>query len=445
MLKKTLFSFAAFCLLLNLFAATFTYAGNDNLQNVTTETSFIDQIAHLRGVSDLTVLPTDQFVDKCVFFFEQPLDPQDPAKGVFKQRVFVSHRGFDRPTVFVTEGYGAAAAAGAARSNELADLFDTNLIVVEHRYFLESTPTPRNWEYLTAENSAYDLHQLFTALKTVYPQKWIATGVSKGGQTTMIYCTFFPDDMDIAVPYVGPLCRDVEDGRHELFLRDIVGTPQDRAIIQNFQLELLKRRDRLMPLFAAHCEERNFQFRASLDEIYDFSVLEYSYAHWQYGTTMDKIPALTASDEELFNQFIAVSSPRYFQDGSSIESFFVQAARELGYYGYDLAPFAAYLTITSDKGYLKKLVVPKDADVSFDKTLFDKICGYLDKEDPKMVFIYGEYDPWSATAADVSVDMKNKKNIIVAYVPQGNHSANIRKLPDDLQKKVIDTIKKWLE
>ena len=445
MYKKTLFSFAAFCLILNLYAATCTPAGNENLQSVVTQASFIDRIAHLKGVSNLTVLPTEPFEDKCVFFFEQPLDPKDLSKGIFKQRVFVSHRGFDCPTVLVTEGYGAASAAGATRSNELADLFQTNLIVVEHRYFIESTPTPRDWDYLTAENSAYDLHHIFTALKTVYPEKWIATGVSKGGQTTMIYCTFFPDDMDIAVPYVGPLCRDVEDGRHEPFLRETVGTPEDRAIIQNFQLELLKRRRTLTPLFAAHCEERNFQFRASLDEIYDFSVLEYSFAHWQYGTTIDKISDLTASDEELFNQFIAVSSPRYFQEDSAIESFFVQAQRELGYYGYDLAPFSAFLTITSDKGYLKKLVVPQDADVAFDKTLFDKICAYLNREDPQMVFIYGEYDPWSAAAADVAVDMTNKKNIIVAYVPQGNHSANIRRLPDDLQQKVIETIKKWLE
>jgi hypothetical protein len=446
MTKKFLFPLAALCVILTVNAATIVPTGNDNaLQNSSVQTSFIDRIAHLEGVSNLTVLSTDHFVDKCVFFVEQPLDYKDPSKGVFKQRVFVSHRGFDRPTVFVTEGYGAAYAANARHTNELADMFQTNLVVVEHRYFLESTPTPRDWTYLTAENSANDLHHIFTALKTVYPEKWISTGVSKGGQTTMIYCTFFPDDMDIAVPYVGPLNRDVEDGRHELFLRDKVGTPEQRAIILNFQLELLKRRSKLMPLFTAHCEERKFQFRTSLDEIFDFSVLEYSYAHWQYGTPIEQIPASDASDEELFKQFIAVSSPRYFQDDSSIESFFVQAERELGYYGYDLEPFAAYLTIKSDKGYLKKLVVPKDADVIFDKTLYLKICAYLESEDPHMVFIYGEYDPWSATAADVSVDMKHKKNIIVAYVPKGSHNANIQRLPEDVQKKVTDNIRKWLE
>ena len=414
------------------------------LQAANAQTSFIDGVAHLDGVSNLTVLKTDHFVDKCVLFFEQPLDHKDISKGVFKQRVIVSHRGFDRPTVFVTEGYGAGSAVNARYNNELADLFNTNLVVVEHRYFLESTPSPRNWEYLTAENSAYDLHNIYVALKTVYQGKWISTGVSKGGQTTMIYKTFFPHDMDIAVPYVGPLNRDIEDGRHEIFLRDKVGTPQDRATIERFQIEILKRRAQLMPLFAAHCKERNFTFRTSLDEIYDYSVLEYPFAHWQYGTPIDKIPSLHATDQELFNHFISVASPRYFQDHSSIESFNVQAERELGYYGYDLKPFKAYLTIKDAKGYFKKLVVPKDADVSFDITLYNKICDFLTKEDPQMIFIYGEYDPWSATAVDVSVNMKDKHNIIMAYVPKGSHSANIRRLPEALQKKVIETITKWL-
>ena len=444
--RKIFIMLASLCVILSIYATVFTpQADNDKPQDNTTQISFIDQIAHLEGVSNLTVLKTDNFVDKCVFFIEQPLNHKDITKGVFKQRVFVSHKGFDRPTVFVTEGYGADYAAYARYTNELADLFNTNLIVVEHRYFLESTPVPRDWEYLTAENSANDLHRIFTALKTVYQQKWISTGLSKGGQTTMIYQTFFPNDMDIAVPYVGPLNRGVEDGRHEIFLRESVGTQQDRAIIQAFQLELLKRRSKLMPLFAAHCNERKFEFRASLDEIFDFSVLEYPFTHWQYGTSIDNIPVLTASDEELFNHFIAVSSPQYFQEFSMFESFFVQAERELGYYGYDIDPFAVYLSIKNTQGYMKKLFVPKDADVTFDKTLYDKICAYLEKEDPRMIFIYGEYDPWSATAVDMSVNMKNKQHILVAYVPKGSHTVNIRSLPDSLQKQVINTITKWLE
>ena len=43
------------------------------------------------------------------------------------------------------------------------------MIFVEHRFFLESTPEPRDWKYLTAENSAKDLHAVTAAFKTMYP------------------------------------------------------------------------------------------------------------------------------------------------------------------------------------------------------------------------------------------------------------------------------------
>ena len=36
---------------------------------------------------------------------KQPLDHFDSSKGFFYQRVFLSHKGFDRPTVIITEGY----------------------------------------------------------------------------------------------------------------------------------------------------------------------------------------------------------------------------------------------------------------------------------------------------------------------------------------------------
>lgn len=35
-----------------------------------------------------------------------------------------------------------------------------------------------------------DLHAVRNAFKSIYPGKWIATGISKGGQTTLLYRTF---------------------------------------------------------------------------------------------------------------------------------------------------------------------------------------------------------------------------------------------------------------
>ena len=127
--------------------------------------------------------------------------------------------------MIVTEGYGAGYALRPTYREELSELFDANMIFVEHRYFLESTPEPCDWQYLTAENSAEDLHAVTTAFKTLYPGKWISTGISKGGQTSLLYRVFFPDDVDVSVPYVAPLCYAREDGRHEPFLRRVGTEP----------------------------------------------------------------------------------------------------------------------------------------------------------------------------------------------------------------------------
>ena len=79
-------------------------------------------------------------------------------------------------------------------------------------------------------------------LHAMYKGKWIATGISKGGQTTMFYRCFFPDDVDISVPYVAPLNRSVEDGRHEDFLQNKVSTKENRQRVLDFQLMAFKRK-----------------------------------------------------------------------------------------------------------------------------------------------------------------------------------------------------------
>ena len=152
-----------------------------------------EKLASLKGISGIEKLQSDYYPEKYVV----------------------------RITIMVTEGYGAAYALNPKYQEELSKLLNANLVFVEYRYFLESTPEPKNWDYLTAENSAYDLHNVRNTFKQIYPEKWISTGISKGGQTTMLYRAFFPDDVDFSVPYVGPLCKGVEDGRHEPFLRKV--------------------------------------------------------------------------------------------------------------------------------------------------------------------------------------------------------------------------------
>ncbi len=396
----------------------------------------------LKGISSIERLDSEIYPEKYVVRITQQVDPKDSSAGTFTQRVVIGHRGFDRPTVIVTEGYGAAYALNPKYQEELTKLLDANLVFVEYRYFLESTPEPKNWDYLTAENSAYDLHHVRETFASLYPEKWISTGISKGGQTTMLYRAFFPDDVAFSVPYVGPLCKAAEDGRHEPFLRK-VGTKAERKRIQAFQKEILKRRSEMESLLERFCQEKGYTFRIGMPELLDYCVLEYSFALWQWGTPVAQIPSLKADTQTLFEHLMKISSPDYFAEDGANVSFFVQAARELGYYGYDVKPFKKLLSIQSTQGYLNRIMLPKElvGKVEFRPALYNKVYSFLRDEDPKMLFIYGEVDPWSAAMVPI---FKGKQNEKVYVQPRGSHRARISNMPEALKEEILTQLNQWL-
>ncbi len=151
--------------------------------SLSAQTGLQQKLSEISAITETQPLESTEFSEKYVTYFTQPLDHRHPKKGSFRQRVIVAHAGFDRPTVIITEGYGAAYALKPQYREELSRLLNANMVFVEYRYFLESTPEPKDWRYLTAESSADDLHAVTTAFKNIYPGKWIATGISKGGQT----------------------------------------------------------------------------------------------------------------------------------------------------------------------------------------------------------------------------------------------------------------------
>ena len=423
-----------YLLCLSLLCVMVTMAAQSELQK---------KLSKLKGISQIETLKNDVYSEKYLVRITQQIDPKDKSVGTFKQRVVVCHVGFDRPTLIVTEGYGGAYALNPKYQEELSKMFNANVVFVEYRYFLESTPEPLNWDYLTYENSMYDLHNVTKTFKKIYKGKWISTGISKGGQTTTAYRSYFPNDVDFSVPYVAPLNKGVEDGRHEIFLNK-VGTAQERKAIRDFQMQILKKRNELMPIFKEYTAKKGYNFRVDINEIYDYSVLEYPFALWQWGTPVSTIPALNSDNQVLFDHWMKISDPSYFSIGQSTEPFNVQAARDLGYYGYETEPFKDYLYIKSSKGYLNRIMLPSELKdkVEFNPALYNKVYNFLKNNDPKIIFIYGEYDPWSATLMPV---FKNKKNEQVYFQPKGCHRARISNMPDDMKEKIVNQIKIWLE
>ena len=426
-----------FTLLSLLFAVLFVYAQNNDVEKMLKD---IKAVASFEKIEKADT--TRQYY---LMKVTQLLDPQNPAAGTFEQRVMLGHRGYDRPMVVVTEGYGADYAFKSPRyMEELTYIMDANILFVEYRYFSGSTPNPCNWDYLTVANSMEDYHNIITSFKPFYNAKWASTGISKGGSTSIFYRAYYPEDLDVSVPYVGPLSGAVEDGRHESFL-ERVGTKAERDAIRNFQIELFERKERLMPMFDAYCLDKGLVFRVPSTEIYDLLVLEYQFSMWQWGTPVKTIPALDSDDKVIFDYFMKMCGPEYFEKGSSIESFFVQAAKDFGYYGYNIEPFRKYVKAENVEGYLNRVFLPEElANVEFDDSNYRFVTDYYTENDPKMLLIYGEVDPWTATGITWMRD-RNKQNVKVYIQPRGSHTARILNMPEGLRNEILEQLNEWMQ
>jgi hypothetical protein len=206
---------------------------------------------------------------------------------------------------------------------------------------------------------------------------------------------------------------------------------------------LLKRKKQLLPLLQRLSIEKDYHFRAGVGEIYDYWVLEYAFSFWQWGRPVSEIPESTVSDEELFHYLTKVCSPEYFDIGSGkpMFPFFVQALKQLGYYGYNPGPFKGLMELVNTNGYIQRLFMPTATHFTYDPSMSLLVKSYLKKEAQKILLIYGGNDPWTASAAETC----GNKNILKIIQRGGSHRTRIGTLPPSQQKKVMNTLEKWMQ
>ncbi len=367
----------------------------------------------------------------------QPLNHDHPGKGTFRQRLWVSWRDDEAPVVLITEGYSAP----APYTSELARLTCANQIIVEHRFFGRSLPDTLDWSCLTIRQAAADHHNVYVLFRKVWRGKWISTGISKGGQTTMYYRYFYPEDADICVPYVGPLNHSIVDSRIFAFL-DTVGSDRCRRRIRAFQMEVLQRRKEIFPLFQKWSEENGFTYRRAGGDsaAYEYAVMEYPFSFWQWGMACEKIPKPGSAPEEIFDYLSKAGLYEYFSDEGirKFEAFYYQAMTELGYYGYRPSLYQGEIRNVRDTTF--RFAVPAGSHPRYDPSVMKRVERYLQTEGNRFLYIYGALDTWSATA----VRLHGPAEAVEIFKPGGCHTTRIRNLPDAQRHEVFRILEKWL-
>ncbi len=372
---------------------------------------------------------------------KQPLDHQHPEKGYFYQRAFLSHKGFDKPMLMYISGYGQ----DRANNNELTKLLVSNQLSIEHRFFGTSVPDSLDYSCLNLEQATADLHYINQLFKKIYAGKWVSTGISKGGATTIFYKYFFPNDVDAAIPYVAPINREYEEKRIYSFLAS-VGTEACRKKIFDFQKRMFRNRDKVLPLLKMYSEGAGSKFTyLSFDQAFEYSVLEYPFAFWQYGSSCQEIPSETSSLEEAVLYLNKVSDIQSFSD-ASIDAYlphYYQSATQMGYYSYLTEPFKDDLKALPLKPHPSAAIVPKVKGIAtpFDGSLLKEINEWVAKEGNRIIYIYGADDTWTATGVPPS----DKVDAVWFFMKNKNHrSARVAQMTPEEKKLFVSTLEKWL-
>jgi hypothetical protein len=370
--------------------------------------------------------------------FKQLLDHNNPSGPTFPQRLIVSNVNFKNPTLLVTEGYGIWSGA----PYELSRMLNSNQIVVEHRYFNNSRPDSASfdWKYLTVAQAAADHHAVVEAFKKLYTGKWVNTGISKGGQTTIYHSYFYPNDVDASVPYVAPLNLAQEDPRIYHWL-NTVGSDETREKIKEFQLEVFKRYDEMMAFINNEIATDSLDMYVDAETAFEFQVLEYPFSFWQWGHKQEDIPAPNSSSPELYKHLKKVVGLSMYtkKDVQGLHSFFVQAYNEEGYYSYDITDFKQYMKKLT-KSASNILFVPKDASVNYDCKLNQGVYNWVQQKANNFIFIYGGYDTWTST----SVELLGLTNSVKMVKKGGSHGTRIKNFSDDEKKIIYDKLEEFL-
>ncbi len=366
----------------------------------------------------------------------QPVDHENENGPKFTQRLFLAHKDAILPVLLETEGYGVP----WQKKKELAALLNTNQIIAEHRYFDSSKPDRLDWKYLTIKQAASDHHRIIQIFKTIYPGKLITSGKSKGGMAALFHKFYFPEDAAATVAFVAPVMTGLKDPRFPAFLES-QGHESEKTAIRNFQAAILRRRSGTLPVFRNIIKRNNIGLACAPDTVFEYSVVQYPYSYWQNAHNAITIPGVNATDSALVACLVSVV-PLHSYSKSTIKreaALIYQAVTEFGYHGFPVDHLKGLLIALPNPDY--SVFAPKGADISFNPDIMRQVLDYLQNRASRVIYLYGEYDPWTACAVIPSEGLDALKIIVRGK----SHKFGIADLPRQKKEEVKRTLKKWIE
>ena len=427
------------------------------------DSAVVAALESIENVVDLKPFISVNIGQAYYFNYIQPVDHSDPSKGTFKQQVVVSFVAKDAHTILHTQGYSlvgdwdknhnrmdsirAPHFLWALSTDYGAKGFDLNCVQVEYRYHGFSLPQGDNdrFNYLSAWQQSQDLHAIVTDLKKALftgDGKWLSTGVSKNGVTTAQYAFYDEmygwNDIDVYVPFVAPITPQEWDLR--------VGTYMLTESSKDVQADLKKAYEKLVndqeiaeattAAYITKYEQRNStkvpsdsMFLYTLGGVMDnlFKVQSYGdIATWkkfipnEKSKTEDYVTFFMLDDDDarIYRKTLGARGPRgplaWRRDPFQVQIGIDQGNMSDDYTWY----LEGKLLSDSDKAYFKNIM--EEAKKSKTIDLQVELLKNLETTNKKLIFVYGENDPWTGAAIPDPTNPNVKKYL----VPNGTHTDN---------------------
>lgn len=378
-------------------------------------------------------------------YFNQAQDHNNEDGETFKQQVCILFRGFDRPTIYVTEGYEWR---GFKDNRDLAYNINANIVVVEHRNYGGSHNQDwGKWNYQTAKQASDDLHAVYQALKPLFKGKWMCSGTSKNGLTSIIYAYHYPQDMTMAAAFCTPFKISNHDTRFGKYLMEEVGTEEARDMMKILIRRGLENGEDGIYLDVCKQMEADGK-RVPIYTEYVFNLFDTFFQIFQY----DPSPAerVRRMQEMMDSNDVFVKNViELIDDNRDVEltAYWVECAKELGMLdsGYDY--FADLLDGTTfDRDMLLPCQMrPEDRYLvnTYDGTLVNEINSNFVMNPSCPILLYYVYDdPWTIGKPEKVGPMTK-----LIMNPIGKHNSEMNDpalCPPEIKQEVMDYVQTYI-
>ncbi len=378
-------------------------------------------------------------------FYKQDTNHDDVGGDQFMQRVCILFRGFDRPTVLVTEGYFWKDFGDAL---DLALNLNANVVCVEHRNFgLSYNQDKGKWKYQNAVQASADLHAVYQALKPIFKGRWMSAGTSKNGETSICYAYYYPNDMQLAAAFCSPFSTSLNDKRFGPYLMEQVGTDQSRSLMKSLIRKALEQgengyyKDVCQKMKKDGYEEPSFTK-------YVFNLFDLLFQVYQYTPVdQERIAEMTDMQDDKEVMVEKLCECITDNDDESVYSYWVECAKQQGFQNAGYAYFADLLEGTSfdESQVLAAMLKEEDRWLldTYDNTLFtDLVDNFVPNTTCPLLFFYSHDDPWTAAAPP---KLGTNAKLVVNPIGKHNPALNDPALcPPSVKQEVMDYVRRFI-